>query len=98
MECQQDSTKFSRDLDQHIEGDSDDAGDYMQDALDESMLAANLAELVNGECDAEDFEKVWDPERTESFEEAGVLTQDEGFRFRLKDGRVAYVTVKLQSR
>ena len=69
-----------------------------EDALDENTLAADLAELVNGECDAEDFEKVWDPDRTESFEEAGVLTKDEGFRFRLKDGRVAYVTVQIQSR
>ena len=73
-------------------------GDYKQGWRDENTLAANLAELVNGECEAEDFEKVWDPERTESFEEAGVLTSDEGFRFRLKDGRRAYVTVKIQSR
>ena len=72
--------------------------DETQDALDETGLAANMAELVNGECDAEEFEQVWDPDRTETFEEGGVLTQDEGFRFRLKDGRVAYVTVKIQSR
>ena len=82
----------------HEEETQEDEGDYMQDALDENALAANLAELVNGECDAENFEKVWDPDRTESFEEAGVLTSDEGFRFRLGDGRVAYVTVKIQSR
>ena len=69
-----------------------------QDALDETRLAANLAELVNGEIDAEDFEKVWDPDRTETFEEAGVLTNDNGFRCRLKDGRVAYVTVNVQGR
>ena len=72
--------------------------DETQDALDEKLLAANLAELVNGECDAEDFEQVWDPDRTETFEEAGVRTGDEGFRFRLKDGRLAYVRVKIQSR
>ena len=82
----------------HEEETPEDEGDYMQDALDENTLAANLAELVNGECDAEDFEKVWDPERTETFEEAGVLTQDDGFRFRLGDGRMAYVTVKIQGR
>lgn len=79
-------------------GAQDDEGDYMQDALDENALAANLAELVSGECDAVDFDKVWGPDRFESFEDAGVLTSDEGFRFRLQDGRVAYVTVKVQSR
>lgn len=76
----------------------EDEGDYMQDALDEKLLAANLAELVNGECDSEDFEEVWDPDWMESFEAAGVLTSDEGFRFRLGDGRMAYVTVKIQGR
>ena len=80
------------------EDETQEDGDGMQDALDENTLAANLAELVNGECDAEDFEQVWDPERTEAFADCGVLTSDEGFRFRLGDGRWAYVTVKIQSR
>ena len=92
---QQDSAKFSRNLDQHIEGEPEDE---MQDALDATTLAANLAELVDGHIDAEDFEKVWDPDSSESFEDAGVLTQDDGFRFRLADGRYAYVTVAIQSR
>ena len=79
-------------------GPQGEAADAPQDALDENTLAANLAELVDGSIDAEDFERVWDPDCAESFEEAGVLTGDDGFRFRIGDGRMADVTVKIQSR
>ena len=64
-------------------------------------IAEELAEYVSGQLSPEEFgESVMGSDEecphTRSFEQAGVLTLDQGFTFDLPDGRTVYVTVQVQ--
>ena len=62
----------------------------------EHEIAEALMEMVDGDCDTEQFAEEFGPGRTEDFESAGVLTTDKGFRFTLPSGQTVYVTVQVQ--
>jgi hypothetical protein len=87
-----------RDHEDYEDEDWDEDGD----APTEREIADLLQSLVTGDIDKDDFDrdllKSDDDtiDHAASFEDAGVLTSDKGFRFNLPDGRSVYVTVQVQ--
>ena len=61
----------------------------------EETIQNGLAALIRGEADEEEI--CWENMRVETYEEAGVMTNDKGLVIRLPDGTEYQLTI-IQSR
>jgi hypothetical protein len=80
--------------DERNEFDPSEDADTMQAAY-EAKLVEDLQALVAGDLDPEEFQGEHTPKQIMSFQEAGVLTNDAGFRFQWA-GKMVFVTVQIQ--